>query len=68
MFHVYKFYEKVLNLLKKGETIETIEHAVKEASELELDAKIFIIIGKPHKTKVDIEDIVRLAKDILLHK
>jgi anaerobic magnesium-protoporphyrin IX monomethyl ester cyclase len=53
---------KVLGYLKKGETIERIEEAIRIACELELDVKLFIIVGTPHETKADIEDSIRLAK------
>jgi len=53
---------KVLGYLKKGETIETIERAIKDACELGLDVKMFIIMGTPHETRADIEDSIRLAK------
>ena len=53
---------KVLGHLKKGETIETIERAIKDACELGLDVKMFIIVGTPHETRADIEDSIRLAK------
>jgi radical SAM superfamily enzyme YgiQ (UPF0313 family) len=53
---------KVLGHLKKGETIDTIERAIKDACELGLDVKIFIIVGTPHETRADIEDSIKLAK------
>ena len=53
---------RVLGHLKKGETIETIEQAIKDACELGFDVKIFIIVGTPHETVTDIEDSIRLAK------
>ncbi len=53
---------KILQSLKKGETIETIEQAIKNACELGLDVKVFIIVGTPHETLDDIEDSIRLAK------
>ena len=53
---------KILRHLKKGETIETIEQAIKDACQLGLDVKIFIIVGTPHETKADIEDSIKLAK------
>jgi len=53
---------KILGLLKKGETIETIEKAIKAACDIGLDVKIFIIVGTPQETKADIEDSIRLAK------
>ncbi len=53
---------KILNSLKKGETIETIEKAIKDACDIGLDVKIFIIVGTPHETRADIEDSITLAK------
>ena len=53
---------KVLKNLKKGETIETIEQAIKDACDLGFDVKIFIIVGTPHETLSDIEDSISLAK------
>jgi len=53
---------KVLGYLKKGETIEQIEEAVKIACELGLDVALFIIVGTPHETEADIEDSIRFAR------
>ena len=53
---------KVLTQLKKGETIEKIEQAIKDACDLGFDVKAFIIVGTPHETKEDIEDSFRLAQ------
>src|SRR4030042_279229 len=53
---------KVLGYLKKGETIESIERAIKNACELGFDVKMFIIVGTPHETLADIEDSIRLAR------
>ncbi|OHB59805.1 MAG: hypothetical protein A2173_00925 [Planctomycetes bacterium RBG_13_44_8b] len=53
---------KVLQSLKKGETIETIERAIKDACEVGFDVKLFIITGTPHETAHDIEDSIRLVK------
>ena len=53
---------KVLGHLKKGETIEVIEQAIKDACELGFDVKLFIIVGTPHETMADIEDSIRLAR------
>lgn len=53
---------RVLNSLKKGETIETIESAIQNACDIGLDVKIFIIVGTPHETRADIEDSIMLAK------
>lgn len=53
---------KVLGHLKKGETIEEIEEAIKIACELGFDVKLFIIVGTPHEEMADIEDSIRLAR------
>ena len=53
---------KVLGYLKKGETIERIEEAIKNACDLGLDVKLFIIVGTPHEQREDIEDSIRLAR------
>jgi len=53
---------KVLGYLKKGETIETIERAVKDACELGLEVRLYFLIGSPGETAADIEDSIRLAK------
>lgn len=53
---------KVLKRLKKGESIEKIESAIKDACEVGLDVKAFIIVGTPGETREDIEDSIRLAR------
>ncbi|MFB3924915.1 MAG: radical SAM protein [Syntrophales bacterium] len=53
---------RMLAHLKKGETIDVIEKAVREACGLGLDVRLFFMIGTPHETKEDIEDSLRLAK------
>jgi anaerobic magnesium-protoporphyrin IX monomethyl ester cyclase len=53
---------RVLSLLKKGETIETIDKAIKTACDLGLDVKLFFLCGSPHETESDIEDSIRLAR------
>ncbi len=53
---------KVLGYLKKGETIETIEQAIKDACELGLDVRLYFLIGSPGETEADIEDSMRLAR------
>lgn len=53
---------KVLGYLKKGESIETIESAIRDACDLGLDVKIFIIVGTPGETLSDIEDSIALAR------
>lgn len=53
---------KILGYLKKGETIETIERAIKDACDLGLDVRLFFLVGTPGETKADIEDSIKLAK------
>lgn len=53
---------KVLGYLKKGETVETIEQAIKDACELGLDVRLYFLIGSPGETEADIEDSMRLAR------
>ena len=53
---------KMLKYNKKGETIEQIEQAIKDACELGFDVKIFVITGMPHETMEDIEDSLRIVQ------
>ncbi len=53
---------EMLGHLKKGETIETIEQAIKDACELGFDVRLFFLVGSPHETIADIEDSMRLAE------
>ncbi len=53
---------RMLRHMKKGETIETIENAIRTACDLELDVRLFFMIGMPHETLSDIEDSIRLAQ------
>lgn len=52
---------KMLKLNKKGERIEDIEQAVKNASELGYNLKLLFVVGTPGETREDVEDDVRLA-------
>ena len=47
---------RMLKINKKGETIEEIENAVKNACDLGFNVKLFCVIGMPQETKQDIED------------
>jgi radical SAM superfamily enzyme YgiQ (UPF0313 family) len=53
---------RMLKYNKKGETIEQIEQAIKDACELGFDVKIFVITGMPHETMEDIEDSIRVVQ------
>lgn len=53
---------RMLEIVKKGETIEQIESAVKNACELGYDVKLLFVVGTPYETREDVEDKVRLAQ------
>jgi radical SAM superfamily enzyme YgiQ (UPF0313 family) len=53
---------KVLSNIKKGETIEQIEEAIKNACALDYEVALFFLIGSPGETVEDIEDSFRLAE------
>jgi anaerobic magnesium-protoporphyrin IX monomethyl ester cyclase len=47
---------------KKGETIEQIETAIRDACDIGFDVKIFCITGMPHETLQDLEDSFRVVQ------
>ena len=53
---------RMLEIVKKGETIEQIELAVKTACELGYNVKLLFVIGTPYETREDVEDKVRLSQ------
>lgn len=53
---------KVLKILRKGETIEQMENAIKLSCELGLEVSLFFVYGTPGETIEDIEDSIRIAK------
>jgi len=53
---------KALQNIKKGESIEEIEEAIKNACELGYDVKLFFLIGSPGETRKDIEDSLRIVE------
>jgi len=53
---------RMLEIVKKGETIEDIEQAVKDACELGYDTKLLFVVGTPQETWEDVEDKVRLSR------
>ncbi|RJQ51029.1 MAG: radical SAM protein [Actinobacteria bacterium] len=53
---------RMLEIVKKGETIEQIEQAVKDATELGYETKLLYVVGTPQETWADVEDKVRLAE------
>jgi radical SAM superfamily enzyme YgiQ (UPF0313 family) len=52
---------RMLQIVKKGETMEQIEQAVKDAVELGYDVKLLFVVGTPYETRADVEDKVRLS-------
>lgn len=53
---------RMLKMIKKGETIEQIEQSVKDACELGFDVKLLFILGHLGETIDDINDSLTLAK------
>jgi len=53
---------KVLEIVKKGETMEAIEQAIKDSCELGYDVKLLFVVGTPYETREDVEDKVRLSR------
>lgn len=53
---------RVLKMINKGETIEQIEQAVKDACELGFDVKLLFIIGHVGETASDVDDSLRIAQ------
>ncbi|HZD60849.1 MAG TPA: radical SAM protein [Anaerolineae bacterium] len=53
---------RMLEIVKKGETIEDIERAVKNACELGYDTKLLFVVGTPQEAWDDVEDKVRLSR------
>ena len=54
--------DRMLKIVKKGETIEDIEQAVRNACELGYDVKILFVVGTPYETREDVEDKVKLTR------
>jgi radical SAM superfamily enzyme YgiQ (UPF0313 family) len=53
---------KMLKVVKKGETIEEIEKAIATACALNYDCKLLFVVGTPQETREDVEDKVRLSR------
>ncbi len=58
---------RILKLVKKGETIEDIEKGIKTACELGYDVKLLFVIGTPYETWSDVEDKVKLTLKYPVH-
>lgn len=52
---------KVLKLIKKGETVEEIEETIKNACDLGYEVILYFMFGTPGETEEDIEDSIKLA-------
>lgn len=53
---------RMLEIIKKGETIETIEQAIKESCDLGYGVKLLFVVGTPYETRADVEDKVRISE------
>ena len=53
---------RILEIVKKGETIETIEQAIKDACNVGYDVKLLFVVGTPYETRADVEDKVILSR------
>ncbi len=54
--------DKMLEVVKKGETMAQIEQAVAAATELSFDIKLLFVVGTPQETWDDVLDKVKLSK------
>jgi len=52
---------KVLKILKKGETIKEIEKAIRNACNLGYEVSLFFVFGTPGETIEDVEDSIKIA-------
>jgi len=52
---------KVLQRIKKGCNIETVEQAIKNACELGYEVGLFFMVGHPEETPSDVENSIKLA-------
>ena len=53
--------EKMLKLVRKGETLETIERAICDAIDVGFDVSLNMMVGFPFQTVEDVEDTFKLA-------
>ena len=53
--------DRVLEIMKKGETLADIERAVQMAIDVGIKVTLFFIVGNPGETARDVEDTKRLA-------
>ncbi len=67
-FGVESASNRILDNIKKGETIFSIEQAVKNACELGFDVDLFFLIGSPGETMQDLQKSFLLAKKYLIRR
>ena len=60
-FGVESGSDRMLKVIKKGEKLEDIEHAVKESCDLGYMVTLFFIMGLPTETKEDVEKSLDFA-------
>ena len=53
---------RILEIVKKGETIEAIEEAIKDSCDLGYDVKLLFVVGTPGETMEDVKDKVKITK------
>jgi len=56
--------QKILNVLRKGITLEQVEKAFKLSREIKLETLAYFMIGSPTETKKDILKTIKFAKKI----
>ncbi len=54
--------DRMLKVVKKGETMDDIENGIRNACELGYSIKLFFIIGNPTETPEDVEDMVKISR------
>jgi len=53
--------DRMLEVIKKGETMEQIETAIQNACDLGYNIKLFFVFGNPSETTEDVLDMARLS-------
>ncbi|MBN2421485.1 radical SAM protein [Candidatus Woesearchaeota archaeon] len=53
--------DKMLKIIKKGETMAAIEKAIREILRLKFDLQLYFVLGNQYETAQDIEDSFKLA-------
>ena len=55
--------DKVLKYLKKGERMETIRRAIRDATDLGYGVTLFFVVGTPGEVMADVHDSARVAQE-----